>query len=131
MEIGAVASITVEVNKSNVAGNLGSGDVDVFATPSMVATMEHAAAKCVEKFLQEGQTTVGTYIAVSHIAATPIGMQVICYAELVSSEGKTLEFRVWGEDEYGPIGEGTHTRAIIHRERFLERVQAKKIKSQV
>ncbi len=127
MEIGSIATIGVEVNKSNVAGNLGSGDIDVFATPSMVATMEHAAAKCVKSFLQEGQTTVGTYIAVSHIAATPIGMNITCYAELISTEGKMLEFRVWGEDEHGPIGEGTHTRAIINREKFLERVNAKKV----
>ena len=141
MEIGKIASITVTCDKTNVAGNLGSGDVDVFATPSMIANMEYAAAKCVLEDLEEGQTTVGTYLDVKHTAATPMGMKVTCYAELTGVrdvyfcprkheltgvEGKMLTFKVWAEDECGPIGEGTHGRAIINREKFLARVNAKK-----
>ena len=126
MEIVKIASITVTCDKTNVAGNLGSGDVDVFATPSMIANMEYAAAKCVTEFLEEGQTTVGTYLDVKHTAATPIGMKVTCYAELTAAEGRVLTFKVWAEDECGPIGEGTHGRAIINREKFLARVYAKK-----
>ena len=115
MEIGKIASITVTCDKTNVAGNLGSGDVD-----------EYAAAKCVLEDLEEGQTTVGTYLDVKHTAATPMGMKVTCYAELTGVEGKMLTFKVWAEDECGPIGEGTHGRAIINREKFLARVNAKK-----
>ena len=125
MEIGKIASITVTCDKTNVAGNLGSGDVDVFATPSMIANMEYAAAKCVLEDLEEGQTTVGTYLDVKHTAATPIGMKVTCYAELTAAEGRALTFKVWAEDECGPIGEGTHTRAIINSERFLAKCNAK------
>lgn len=126
MELGKIASITVICDKTNIAGNLGSGDVEVFATPSMIANMEYAAAKCVLEDMGEGQTTVGTYLDVKHTAATPMGMKVTCYAQLTAVEGKMLTFKVWAEDECGPIGEGTHGRAIINREKFLARVNAKK-----
>ena len=94
MEPGKTASITVTCDKTNVAGNLGSGDVDVFATPSLIACMEHAAAKCVSSDLEEGQTTVGTHLDVAHSAAPPIGMKVTCHAQLTGVEGKMLSFRV-------------------------------------
>lgn len=126
MEIGRIASVEVIVDQTNVAGNLGSGDLDVFATPSMVANMEGAAAKCVAPFLEEGQSTVGTRVEINHNAATPMGMKVTCYAQLTAVEGKILQFKVWAEDECGPIGDGLHTRAIIFREKFLQRTNSKK-----
>lgn len=128
MEIGRTASIELVVDKSNVAGNLGSGDLDVFATPAMIAGMEGAAAACAAPFLEEGQSTVGTRVEVSHTAATPLGMKVVCHAQLTAAEGRTLQFKVWAEDEAGPIGEGRHTRAVISREKFMERTNAKRAK---
>lgn len=126
MEIGKQATKETMVDETNVARNLASGDVDVFATPSMIALMEYTAAQCLAQFLEPEQTSVGTVVNVAHTAATPIGMQVRAHAEITGFEGKVVQFKVWAEDECGPIGEGVHTRAIVNREKFIQRANAKR-----
>ena len=125
MEIGRIAKMETIVDDTNIAKSLASGDLEVFATPSMIALMEHAAAACVAPLLEEGQGTVGTRVDVAHNAATPMGMKVTAYAQVTAWEGRKIEFKVWAEDECGPIGEGTHTRAVIHNKRFMEKTNAK------
>ena len=62
------------VTKAHLASSVGSGQVDVLATPMMITAMEYTAAASAAPVLEAGRTTVGTQISVSHIAATPEGM---------------------------------------------------------
>ena len=75
--------------------------------------------------LSAGQRTVGTHVDVSHIAATPAGMTVTATVELIETDGRSLHFKVSCRDDAGPIGEGTHRRAIIDAERFTQRLAVK------
>ena len=115
------------VSENMLASRVGSGLVDVFATPSMIAGIENTAAMSVQPELEEGKTTVGIAISVSHVAATPLGMEVRIETELteVAPNGKVMTFKVTCYDEAGLIGEGTHQRAIVARERFEARAKAK------
>lgn len=107
------------------AKNVGSGSVDVFATPAMIALMEKAASQCVMPYLEEGQSTVGTQISVSHMSATPLGMKVYAEVELTDVQNRKLLFNIEAFDEAGKIGEGTHERFIIDVDRFMSRVNGK------
>ncbi|MCD7970176.1 MAG: thioesterase family protein [Alistipes sp.] len=111
------------VDKTNTASTLGSGDMDVFATPAMVALMENAAMTCVADCLPSGSATVGTAIDVSHIKATGPGEKVSATARLLSVESRKLVFGVSACDSTGPIGEGTHIRYIVDREKFLGKLK--------
>ncbi len=123
--IGRKKEVTVTVTEEMLACHVGSGDVKVFATPMMIALMEQAASGCVKELLEEGQTTVGTSMNTSHISATPCGMKVTASAEITSWEGKGITFAVKAYDEAGLIGEGTHSRVIVPKERFEQKAQAK------
>ena len=107
------------------AARVGSGLVDVFATPMLVALVEQTCYESVLPHLDEGQGTVGTLVNVSHVSASPIGMRVWCDSELVEVDRRRLVFSVKAYDEAGPIGEGTHERFVIDTERFMEKLKAK------
>ncbi len=122
MEIGLKYESKTVVSVANTAATLGSGDMDVFATPAMVALMENAAMLAVRDHLPEGSATVGTEISTTHIKASPLGAQITASAELVEVEGRRLGFVVKAWDEKGVIGEGRHTRFVVDRERFLSKL---------
>jgi len=107
------------VQPADSARAFGSGLVDVFATPAMIALMEHTSLTLVTPFLGKGQNTVGTHVDVKHLKATPLGQKVWCEATLSEVEGRRLVFKVEAFDEKGLIGTGTHSRYIIDEERFL------------
>ena len=107
------------------AARVGSGLVDVFATPMLVALVEQTCYESVLPHLDEGQGTVGTLVNVSHTSATPIGRRVWCDSELVEVYRRRLVFRVKAFDEAGPIGEGTHERFVIDTEKFMAKISAK------
>lgn len=107
------------------AARVGSGLVDVFATPMMVALVEQTCYESVLPYLDEGQGTVGTLVNVSHLSATPIGMRVWCDSELVEVDRRRLVFSVRAYDEAGLIGEGSHERFVIDTERFMEKLKSK------
>ena len=109
-----------------LACHIGSGTVRVFATPLMITLMERTCRLSVQPYLDAGFETVGTHVNVSHVSATPQGMKVWCDSELIGIDGRRLTFRVVAQDSKGIIGEGTHERFIIRRQRFLEKVEAKK-----
>ena len=123
--IGKTKEITVTVTSDMLACNVGSGEVSVYATPMMIALMEQAAASCVKEALEEGQTTVGTSMNATHVAATPCGMKVTASAQVLSWEGRSITFHVKAYDEAGLIGEGTHSRVVVTKERFEQKAQAK------
>ena len=102
------------------------GDMpEVLATMAMVGFVESACLKCISGHLDPGEHSVGVAVDVSHVAATPVGMEIRAEVELVAIEGRRLSFAVKVFDEAGLVGEGRHQRAIIAVQRFLERVQAK------
>ncbi len=107
------------------AARVGSGLVDVFATPMLVALVEQTCYESVLPHLDEGQGTVGTLVNVSHTSATPIGKRVWCDSELVAVDRRRLVFRVKAYDEAGLIGEGTHERFVIDTARFMDKLKAK------
>ena len=125
--IGTKCQLEQTVTKELTAAAIGSGALPVFGTPFMAAMMENAAMTCLQNFLEEGQGSVGTHLDISHDAPTPIGMKVWAEAEItaVSENGKMVDFAVKAWDEKGPIGAGTHTRAIIKSDKFLAKCNAK------
>ena len=125
--IGTKCQIQQKVTEEVTAAAVGSGLLPVFGTPFMAAMMENAAMTCLQNFLEEGQGSVGTHLEISHDAPTPIGMNVWAEAEItaVSENGKMVDFTVKAWDEKGPIGSGTHTRAIIKNDKFLAKCNAK------
>ena len=128
MEIGIQREETFVVTRDMLASAAGSGTVEVFATPVMIAKMEGTATRSVMPFLDAGKATVGVQVDVKHLDATPEGMNVTIHTELteISENGKFLTFKVAAYDEKGLIGEGVHIRAIINENRFMEKVRAKK-----
>ncbi len=107
------------------ARSLGSGTLAVFATPAMVALMEETAWKSVQKYLPEGEGSVGISLNITHVAATPLGMKVRCESELVEVDGRKLIFSLKAFDERGLIGEGTHERFVINNEKFQKKTNEK------
>lgn len=107
------------------AARVGSGLVEVFATPMMIAMIEQTCNDSVLPHLEAGQGTVGTLVNVSHVSATPVGMRVWCESELVEVDRRRLVFKVKAYDESGLIGEGMHERFIIDTAKFMEKVAAK------
>ena len=107
------------------AARVGSGLVEVFATPMMVALIEQTCLESVLPQLEEGQGTVGTLVNVSHVSATPVGMRVWCESELVEVDRRRLLFKVKAYDECGLIGEGTHERFVIDTAKFMEKISNK------
>ena len=107
------------------AARVGSGLVDVFATPMLVALVEQTCYESVLPYLDEGQGTVGTLVNVSHVSATPIGRRVWCDSELTEVDRRRLVFSVKAYDEAGLIGEGTHERFIIDTAKFMEKLNSK------
>lgn len=123
MNIGLSYTATTTVNKSNTALALGSGDMEVFATPAMVALMENAAMNAVAPHLEAGQTTVGTQITTSHIKASALGATISATATLTAIDGRSLTFAITAREGDKIIGEGSHTRFIVDRERFLAKLK--------
>ena len=113
------------VEREDTAYEVGSGSLLVYATPCMVALMEGAACEAIAPALPEGKTSVGTALDITHISATPVGLEVRAEAEVTAVEGSTVVFKVTAYDEAGKIGEGTHKRAVISSQRFLDKVYSK------
>ncbi len=125
--IGTKCQLEQTVTQELTAAAVGSGALPVFGTPFMIGMMENAALTALQTFLAEDQGSVGTQLNIHHDAPTPIGMKVWAEAEItgVSENGKMVDFTVSAWDERGPVGGGTHTRAIINSQRFLDKCNKK------
>ena len=119
--------VTPEMLVPRLAGFFPNfGDMpEVLATMAMVGFVESTCLKCIDGHLDPGEHSVGVAVDVSHIAATPVDMEIRAEVELVAVEGRRLSFAVKVFDEAGLVGEGRHQRAVIAVARFLERLQAK------
>ena len=125
LQPGLSLDLTFPVTPDLTAKTVGSGTLDVLATPVMIARMEQAAWTAVAPHLADGEGTVGTLMNVQHLSPTPVGMDVTCRAELVQAEGRRLVFQVSAWDARGPVGSGSHERAVIQNERFVEKARKK------
>lgn len=125
LETGIKGHKELMVTPNKTAKAMGSGALDVFATPCMIALMENTAFESVQAELEEGCGTVGTALNVKHVAATPVGMKVTCDTELIKVDGRALTFLVKAYDACGLIGEGEHERFIISEEKFQAKTDAK------
>ncbi len=113
------------VRKENTAAAIGSGTVEVFATPAMIALMENAALDAIAPFLKENESSVGTNISTSHLAASPLGIEVWATAEVIEVDRRRIVFAVKAFDENEMIGEGTHERFVIQTDKFLAKAKSK------
>lgn len=125
IECGIKGSAEIEVSAAELAVNVGSGSLDVFATPAMIMLMEKAACSCLADYLENDETTVGTALDVRHISATPLGMKVSAEAILTEINGREFTFNVTASDEAGKIGEGIHKRFLVHGEKFMAKTNSK------
>lgn len=122
LETGLTYTSRLTVGNENTAIALGSGDMPVLATPAMMALMENAAMLAVASELEDGDTTVGGHIESSHLRPTPVGAEVSATATLEKVEGRKLYFKVIAHQGDVVIGEGTHLRFIVNREKFLAKI---------
>lgn len=123
--VGMKGEVSTLVEREDTAYEVGSGSLLVYATPCMVALMEGAACEAIADSLPEDKTSVGVQLTISHLAATPVGMEVRAEAEVTEVDKNTVTFSVTAYDESGKIGEGTHKRAIVSTQRFLDKTYAK------
>ena len=123
--VGMKATVSTQVEREDTAAEVCSGSLLVYATPCMVALMEGAACAALEEVIPEGKSSVGISLNISHISATPVGMEVRAEAEVTAVDGNIITFNVTAYDEAGKIGEGSHKRAIITVQKFLDKTYAK------
>ena len=126
LKVGTKGTKSVMVTSRNTAKTMGSGTLDVFATPALAALMEEACQTSVAGQLEPGSGTVGTLLEIRHTAPTPLGMEVSCESMLVEADGRRLVFEVRAGDAKGSVGEGRHERVIIREESFQEKANAKR-----
>ena len=122
---GLTGTAQIVVRPEHTAPFVGSGRIAVLATPVMINVIEAAALEAVEHLLPVGHQSLGIHLDVSHVAATPVGLQVTATAEVLRVDGRTIAFRVEARDEFEIIGAGTHQRVVVSVARFDERVQRK------
>ena len=125
IKIGMIGETATLAQREDTALEVGSGSLLVYATPCMVALMEGAACEAIAAGLDEAETSVGIELNVRHTAATPVGMEVRATAEVTEVDGKIITFTLKAFDESGEIGQGTHKRAVVNVQRFLDKTYAK------
>lgn len=115
-----IQEITVE--PKDTAAVYGSGKLEVFATPALIALMENTALKCIESRLENHQDSVGIEISAKHLKATAVGKKVSCRATLTEIDGRKLHFELEARDETGIIGTAVHDRFIIDPVKFMSKL---------
>ncbi len=126
IEAGMTHELRGVVQESDTAQSSGGGTLPaVLSTPRVIGWMESTAHQMIVPFLQEGQSTVGTLVNIRHLAATPVGMEVVTKAELLEVDGRRMRFHIEAWDAVEKIAEGEHERFIIDCERFTQRLEKK------
>ena len=116
---GLYAKVEKEVTAADTALMLGSGDVEVFGTPAVVALCELAAVHAVAPALGPNETTVGSRIEIEHLAPTVVGRTVIGYARVEEVDGRRIGFTIEASDNAGVIARGSHVRVRVDRDLFM------------
>ncbi|RHU04641.1 MULTISPECIES: thioesterase family protein [Erysipelotrichaceae] len=125
IKIGSVLTKEITVTDDLLACHVGSGIVNVYATPMMIALMENTACECLNPFLDEGETSVGVMMNTTHDAATPAGMKVSVTAEITAIDRKKVSFSIIAKDEKDVIGKASHDRFVVVKEKFEAKAQSK------
>jgi predicted thioesterase len=107
------------VTDANSTLSVGSGMLEVYSTPSMIALVEKTSLKCIDPYLEKEQTSIGGLVNVLHLRSTTIGKQVLCKSEVKSVDKKKIEFYVEVYENDLLIGKGTHTKFIVNRVSFM------------
>ncbi|MDQ6696685.1 MAG: thioesterase [Actinomycetota bacterium] len=123
LEPGLTAKARLTVAEGDTARILRTGDVDVLATPRMIALCEEATVKAVAGRLQPGETSVGVRVQIDHLAPTAVGEHVEADAKLERIVGRRLVFSVSVADDRGLVAAGKLTRAVVDREWFLDKAR--------
>ena len=118
---GIKGSASVAVTAANTAAAMGSGELNVFATPALAALVEKACWQSVAPELDPGCGTVGTKLELAHNAPTPVGMMVRCESELTAVDGRKLTFSAVMYDDAGEVGRATHERFFLLRRNVRRR----------
>ena len=116
---GLTNSETLLVRHEDTAAVYGSGALEVFATPAMIALMEKTCLESVSDKIGEGNTTVGISVNIKHLKASPVGALIRCDATLVEVDRRRLVFEVKCFEEETLIGEGIHERFVVDSEKFM------------
>jgi fluoroacetyl-CoA thioesterase len=122
---GMVREETFQVEEQHTAYHIGSGDEKVLGTPWMISFMERASNRLIAAHLPNGLMSVGVHVDVRHLAATPMNAQVQVRAEVLEVTKNKVRLSIQAWDNEDKIGEGTHLRAVVEKERFMKRVLAK------
>ena len=125
LETGIQNTLSIKVDESSSAKTMGSGTLDVFATPAMAALMEKTAWTSVAPYLEDGMCTVGTRLDITHDAPTPLGRTVTCESTLTEIAGRRLVFDLMVTDGENLVGQGRHERFIVSAEQFQEKANKK------
>ncbi|MEZ6066159.1 MAG: enoyl-CoA hydratase-related protein [Planctomycetaceae bacterium] len=125
--IGTTARLawTVGAEHAIVLGGLQSGGATVLSTPSLINLMEHAARQLMVPYLEPGEETVGVWLEVEHLAATPLGQTVTAEARLTAMDGRSLDFEIIAHDAAEQVGRARHRRALIKLQRFAAKLAEK------
>jgi predicted thioesterase len=115
-----------QVEEQHAAIHVGSGSSPVLATPWMIAFMERVSHRLLAEHLSPGETSVGIFLEVKHLAPTPVGSTVQVKTHITAVEGNLVTFNVETWDHVEKVGEGFHRRAVIDEARFLRRVESKR-----
>lgn len=122
---GDFLEIKEKVDEDMLAAAMGSGELEVLATPSVVALMENAAYNLAKRGLDEGITTVGAMINIEHLSPTPLGAEVTAKAVLSEADGRVFKFEVEAYDKKGLIAKGVHTRVSVKADKFQKKADEK------
>lgn len=125
---GLTGKCEMVVKEEDLVSQLGDVPVDVLSTPKLIQLLEAAAIEAIRDHIPADQVSLGTEIRVRHLSATPLGMKVVANALLKGVEKKRLLFLVDAYDQKEKIAEGEHERILVSRERFLQKVQKKRVR---
>ncbi|WP_075075541.1 thioesterase family protein [Longilinea arvoryzae] len=126
LEPGLTHELTLTVQESDTARHSGGETLPpVLSTPRLIGMLERTSHLAVLPYLDAGQTTVGTWVNVKHLAATPVGLEVRFHSELIEVDRRRLRFKVEAWDAVEKIAEGEHERFIIDIGRFNQRLEEK------
>lgn len=124
--IKTAGTASISVDESVLACTVGSGSLHVFSTPMLAAVMEKAACEALKPFLEGDETTVGTFLSISHTAATPPGMTVTARAEVTAVRGREICFSITARDDAGEVGTAEHRRFLVYGERFAQKAEGRR-----
>jgi fluoroacetyl-CoA thioesterase len=124
--VGARGAYSLRVERHHLADSFKDSMLPpVFSTPYLVLIMENAALNAIKQYLEPGESALGTRVDVRHLVATPAGREVTAHAEVIRTEGRKIDFRIWATDGVEDIGTGTHERTLVSIARIIEKMAVK------